>query len=150
MANRDSKGSSKFVVVRQVWVKYGQTKAWFQAAGRVVVEGQTWVGAGRTKAWFQTVGRVVVGSRHRSEPGRRRRRQGSRADEDCSGEGTGTQTETGTDVDARTGTETENCLGANGLRRLERLGANTGVATVQTSQHNWTQWGFILGETGCA
>ena len=54
MANRDSKGSSKFVIVRQAWVKSGQTKAWFQAAGRVVVEGQTWVGAGRTKAWFQT------------------------------------------------------------------------------------------------
>ena len=55
------------------------------------------------------------------------------------GEGTGTQTETGTDVDARTGTETENSLGANGLRRLGRLGANTEVATVQTSKHNWTQ-----------
>ena len=37
MANRDSKGSSKFVVVRQAWVKSGQTKAWFQAAGRVGV-----------------------------------------------------------------------------------------------------------------
>ena len=37
MANRDSKGSSKFVVVRQVWVKSEQTKAWFQAAGRVRV-----------------------------------------------------------------------------------------------------------------
>ena len=37
MANRDSKGSSKSVVVRQAWVKSGQTKAWFQAAGRVGV-----------------------------------------------------------------------------------------------------------------
>ena len=37
MANRDSKGSSKFVVVRQAWVKSGQTKVWFQAAGRVRV-----------------------------------------------------------------------------------------------------------------
>ena len=54
------------------------------------------------------------------------------------------------DVDARTGTETKNSLGANGLRCLGRLGANTEVATVQTTKHNWTQWGFILGETGCA
>ena len=37
MANRDSKGSSKFVVVRLAWVKSGQTKAWFQVAGRVGV-----------------------------------------------------------------------------------------------------------------
>ena len=60
-------------------------------------------------------------------------------------EGTGTQTETGTDFDARTRTETENSLEANGLRCLERLGANTGVATVQTSKHNWTQKGFCTG-----
>ena len=53
MANRDSKGSSEFVVVRQAWVKSGQTKAWFQAAGRVVVEGQTWVGARQTDTGIQ-------------------------------------------------------------------------------------------------
>ena len=85
MANRDSKGSSKFVIVIE---------------DRDGDPGQT-----------KTV----------------------------AGEGTGTQTETGTDVDVRTGTETKNSLGANGLRRLGRLGANTGVATVQTSKHNWTQ-----------
>ena len=64
---------------------------------------------------------------------------GARQTKTVAGEGTGTQTETGTDVDVRTGTETENSLGANGLRRLGRLGANTEVATVQTSKHNWTQ-----------
>ena len=58
------RGQFQFVVMRQVWVKSGQTKAWFQAAGR-----------------------VVVGGRHGSEPGRRRQRWVSRADEDCSGRG---------------------------------------------------------------
>ena len=62
------------------------------------------------------------------------------------GEGTGTQTETGINVYARTGTETENSLEAN--RCLERLGANTGVATVQTRKHNWTQKGFCTGGNG--
>ena len=82
--------------------------------------GQTWVGARQTKT--------------DGDPGQTKT---------VAGEGTGTQTETGTDVDARTGIE--NSLGANGLRRLGRLGANTEVATVQTSKHNWTQKGFCTG-----
>ena len=32
--------------------------------------GQTWVGAGQTRAWYQGAGRVGVGGRHGSEPGR--------------------------------------------------------------------------------
>ena len=98
-------------------------------------------------------GREAGGGQVRADEGvvprSRQSRSRSQTDEDgegdpgqtktVAGEGTGTQTETGTDVDARTGTETENSLGANGLRRLEILEANTGVATVQTSKHNWTQ-----------
>ena len=111
-ANRDVEGSSGSVVVRQVWVRSVQTKAWFQGVGRVVVEGQTWVGAGQTKAWFQVVGRVGVGGRRGSEPGRRRRRRGSRADGDCSGRGYWDTDRDWNGRRRRTETETANSLGA--------------------------------------
>ena len=48
------RGQFQFVVVRQAWVRSGQTKAWYQGAGR-----------------------VGVGGRCGSEPGRRRRRRES-------------------------------------------------------------------------
>ena len=57
--------------------------------------------------------------------------------------------ETKADMDTGTKTETVKAWKLI-LKALERLEVNTEVTTVQSSQHNWTQWGFVPGETGCA
>ena len=88
-------------------------------------------------------------SRRGSKPGGRRQRWGSKTDVDWSGRGYWEKTETIADVDAGTGTETKKAWKLR-LETLERLGDNTEVITVQSSKHNWTQWGFVPGETGCA
>ena len=70
------RGQFQFVVVRQAGVRSGQMKAWYQGAGR-----------------------VGVGGRRGSEPGRRRRRRESGADEDCSRRGYWDTDRGRTDVD---------------------------------------------------
>ena len=93
-------------VVRQTGVVSG--KQGCRGQFQFVVVRQAWVGSGQTKAWFQGAGRVGVGGRRGTEPGRRRRRRGSRADEDCSGRGYWDTDRGKTDRRCRTETETVN------------------------------------------
>ena len=71
------------VVVKQTGVVVGKQGCWGSSGGREAGVGQIRADEGVV----QVVGRVEVGGRRGSEPGRRRRRRGSRANGDCSGRG---------------------------------------------------------------
>ena len=77
----------KFVVMRQAWVKEGQTKGWFQNGRQSHGRGAD---VGRSRADDVVLGQMAESwswSRHGSKPGGRRQRRGSKTE----GEGTGTR-----------------------------------------------------------